>query len=90
MPERHGDRPFGDVPGLYVITVEGMLDAGWSARFGEMQILHIQGLPTPRTQLTGWLQDQGALHGILATLNGLAMPILSLERVRTAGSPDPG
>lgn len=80
----------GDVPGLYVITVEGHLDTEWSARLGEMQILPLHGTPTPRTQLTGWLQDQGALHGILATLSGLAIPIVSLERVRTAGPSVPG
>jgi hypothetical protein len=90
MPKRQDDVAMGDVPGLYVITVEGILDVEWSARFGEMQILLLQGPPAPRTQLTGWLQDQGALHGILATLNGLAIPILSLERVRTADTSDPG
>lgn len=86
MPARGQHVPAGEDSGLYVITVEGVLDPSWSSRFGEMQILPLPGDSSPQTRLTGWLQDQGALHGVLSTLNGLSLPIVTLERVRTAPS----
>lgn len=73
-----------DTPGLYVITIDGFLDPDWSDRVHSLQITHATGEGGPQTVLTGWLVDQGALHGVLATLNGLALPIVSLERIRTA------
>jgi hypothetical protein len=72
-----------DKPGLYVITVEGMLDPDWSDRLNGMQVSPVPGCGVPQTRLTGWLLDQGSLHGVLSTLNSLSMPILTLERVRT-------
>jgi hypothetical protein len=48
-----------------------------------MQVSPVPGCGAPQTRLTGWLLDQGSLHGVLSTLNSLSMPILTLERVRT-------
>lgn len=72
-----------DTPGLYVIIVEGILDPDWSERLSGMQISPVPGSALPRTRLTGWLRDQGSLHGVLSTLNSLALTIVTLERVRS-------
>jgi hypothetical protein len=72
-----------DTPGLYVITVDGTLDPDWSDRVSGMQISPVSGSDVPQTRLTGWLVDQGSLHGVLSILNSLAMPLVALERVRS-------
>jgi hypothetical protein len=72
-----------DAPGLYIITVEGTLDPDWADRVSGMQILPDAVSAVPQTRLTGWLRDQGALHGVLSILNSLALPLVSLERVRS-------
>jgi hypothetical protein len=84
MPHKSEIGSPSDVPGLYVITIEGVLDPDWSDRVNGLQISHVSESSVPRTRLTGWLADQSALHGVLATLNGLMLPIVSLERVRVA------
>lgn len=85
MPNQRHLAGHNDAPGLYVITVEGLLDPDWSERISGMQISPVPGSEVPQTRLTGWLQDQGSLHGVLSTLNSLAMPIVNLERVRSEG-----
>lgn len=83
MPNQWHPAGPGDTPGLYVITIEGALDPDWSERLSGMQISPMPGSVIPQTRLTGWLLDQGSLHGVLSTLNSLSMPIVTLERVRT-------
>jgi hypothetical protein len=83
MPDPRHFAGHTDTPGLYVITVEGALDPDWSERLSGMQISPVPGTVVPRTRLTGWLRDQGSLHGVLSTLNSLALPIVTLERVRS-------
>jgi hypothetical protein len=64
--------------GVYHIRVKGNLDENWSAWFDGFTI-------TPQahdeTLLTGPVADQGALHGLLAKIRDLALPLLSVERV---------
>jgi hypothetical protein len=67
-----------DQPAIYRIRVQGRLDAQWSDWFDG---LRIEAGPGDQTVLTGRVADQPALHGILAKLRNLALPLLLVERV---------
>ena len=58
----------------YEIHVEGMLDDCWSAWFDGMQITsHTDGV----TAIVGAVTDQAALHGLLAKVRDLGLPLIS-------------
>lgn len=65
---------------VYQIRVKGNLDPQWSDWFDGLAI-------TPQandeTLLAGPVTDQGALHGLLAKIRDLGLPLLSLERVES-------
>jgi hypothetical protein len=67
-----------DKQGVYQIRVKGTLDKKWSDWFHGFTI-------TPQangeTLLTGLVIDQCALHGLLAKICDLSLPLLSVERV---------
>jgi hypothetical protein len=67
-----------DKQGAYQIRVKGALDKKWSDWFHGFTI-------TPQangeTLLTGSVTDQCALHGLLAKICDLGLPLLSVERV---------
>jgi hypothetical protein len=66
-----------DKPGTYQIRVGGVLDEKWSDWFEGLTI-------TPQddeTLLTGPVRDQAALHGLLARVRDLGLPLLSVKRV---------
>ena len=63
----------------YRIAVEGCLDQTWSGRLGGMQIASSQQNDQESvTTLTGQVQDQADLIGVLNTLYQLRMNILSV------------
>jgi hypothetical protein len=63
---------------VYQIRVKGNLDREWSDWFDRFTI-------TPQandeTLLVGAVADQCALHGLLAKIRDLGLPLLSVERV---------
>jgi len=67
-----------DRQGIYQIRVKGNLDEKWSIWFDGFTI-------TPQandeTLLTGPVADQAALHGLLARIRDLGLPLLSIKRV---------
>jgi hypothetical protein len=67
-------------PSLYHIRVKGILDEKWSDWFGGFAI-------TPQaddeTLLAGPVADQAALHGLLAKIRDLGLPLLSVQRVES-------
>jgi hypothetical protein len=67
-----------DRQGTYRIIVKGTLDRKWSDWFDGFTI-------TPQandeTLLTGPVADQAALHGLLAKIRDLGLPLLSVKRV---------
>ena len=66
-------------PGLYEIRIKGHLDNRWAVWFEGLTItLEDNG----ETLLTGPVVDQAALHGLLRKVRDLAMPLLSVTRVR--------
>ena len=67
-----------DQPAIYRIRVQGNLDPQWSDWFDRFTI---DAEPGDRTLLTGRVADQPALHGILAKIRNLALPLLLVERM---------
>jgi hypothetical protein len=69
-----------DSPATYRIRVLGTLAPYWSERLGGMAITHAanaNGFAV--ATLTGRLVDQAALAGVLNTLYGLCLPLLTVE-----------
>jgi hypothetical protein len=79
-------------PGEYQIVVQGHLDDGLSYWFEGLTVRTGYGEDgTPITMLGGRFVDQAALHGVLATIRDLNLPLISLGPTRedTALEPDP-
>ena len=71
------------MPGIYQITVQGVLDPDWSERLGGMEIMTLlsQDGESYVTILTGELMDQADLLGVLNFLYNAGFPLLSLKRL---------
>jgi hypothetical protein len=65
-------------PVRYQITVEGGLDAGWSAWFDGMEV---SSDATGRTTIAGPVADQAALHGLLTKVRDLGLLLVAVHRV---------
>jgi hypothetical protein len=68
-----------DEPVVYQIQVKGEIDAGWSDWFDG---LTVSPQDDGTTLLTGPVRDQSALHGLLAKIRDLGLPLLSVKRVQ--------
>ena len=66
----------------YEIRVEGMLDEHWSAWFDGLQITSER---HGETVIAGPVTDQAALHGLLAKVRDLGLPLISVHRVGSEG-----
>ena len=67
-------------PARYQIKIQGQLTQGWSNWFDGMDVSveqHDEGSST--TNLTGIVADQPALHGILARIRDLGLPLLLVK-----------
>jgi hypothetical protein len=64
-------------PVHYEITVEGILDGRWSAWFDGLEV---SGDDLGRTTIAGPVADQAALHGLLAKVRDLGLPLLAVRR----------
>ena len=65
--------------GVYEIKVKGHLDEAWSSWFEDMAIT--TGFAedgTPVTTFTGQLIDQATLHGVLARIRDIHLPLISV------------
>jgi hypothetical protein len=63
----------------YRLTVEGVLGAGWSVWFDGLEVA---GDDRGRTTITGPVTDQAALHGLLAKIRDLGLPLVSVQRIQ--------
>ena len=63
---------------VYQIRVRGVIDSRWSDWFDS---LTIGPQADGTTLLTGPVRDQSALHGLLAKIRDLGLPLLSVKRV---------
>jgi hypothetical protein len=69
-----------DKPTRYQIKVRGGLDERWSDWFDDLTVVQNH----DETLLTGMLRDQAALHGLLARIRDLGLPLLLVEQIRDA------
>jgi hypothetical protein len=59
----------------YEIRVRGVLDPRWSGWFDGLQL---RSEPGDVTVIAGEVADQAALHGLLAKVRDLGLPLLSV------------
>jgi hypothetical protein len=62
-------------PVCYELRIEGHLDQHWSPWFGGLAITHDD---DGTTTLRGVVTDQSELHGLLAKVRDLGVPLLSV------------
>jgi hypothetical protein len=65
-------------PARYEIRVQGVLDSRWSAWFEGLQVTSDQ---AGQTTIAGPVTDQAALHGLLAKVRDLGLPLLEVRRL---------
>ena len=65
-------------PGLYTIRVKGRLGATALSAFPTM----VAELNDGDTVLTGYLEDQSAVFGVLAQIEALGLELLELRQIR--------
>ena len=73
------------MPTYYQITVQGHLDAHWSDWFDGLTIANG---PDGEAVLAGPIVDQAVLHGVLAKLRDLGLPLIAVQPL--AGAVDDG
>ncbi|MBN9099277.1 MULTISPECIES: hypothetical protein [unclassified Pseudonocardia] len=62
----------------YRLRVDGHLDDHWSAWFGDLALTRdLDGT----TSLSGAVQDQAALHGLLAKVRDMGLTLISVDAV---------
>ena len=72
-------------PGLYRVRIKGRLGPTALSAFPCMRCE----LKGSETVLTGWLEDQSALFGVVAQIEALGLELLELRQIR-ARPPSPG
>jgi hypothetical protein len=65
-------------PAFYQIRVSGRLDSHWSEWFDGLTITYSE---SGYTNITGLIQDQAALYGILTRIRDLGLPLLAVNLV---------
>ena len=63
---------------FYEIRVEGHIETSWSSWF---EALTICSEPDGSTLLSGTLEDQAALHGVLMKIRDLGLTLISVNRI---------
>lgn len=63
-------------PGLFQIRIRGQLDDAWTDWFSGMAIVLEE---DGHTLLTGLIEDQAALFGLLKRIRDLGMPLVSIH-----------
>jgi len=60
---------------IYTIRIKGHLDTKWSEWFEGLQIIH---QANGETMLVGEVVDQASLHGLLAKVRDLGLPLVAV------------
>jgi len=68
-------------PVWYRIKVKGILDKHWADWFEGMTITY----KGKETIIAGQVVDQSALHGLLARIRDLNLPLISVEQIESEG-----
>jgi hypothetical protein len=75
--------PTATGPATYEIRVAGHLDDHWAATLDDLTLVR---LDDGTTSLTGPVIDQAQLHGVLARIRDLGVPLLTLRTLDCAGT----
>jgi hypothetical protein len=67
------------VSAIYQIRLDAHIDQRWSDWFDGLTVTPTQ---CGQTLLTGPIRDQSQLHGLLAKVRDLALPLVSVTRVQ--------
>ncbi len=78
MSRPPGQAAPGEPPVHYEIRVPGVLDSRWSAWF---EGLAVSSDEHGQTLIAGPVADQAALHGLLAKVRDLGLPLLAVRRL---------
>ena len=70
----------------YDIRVAGHLDDHWARTLGDLTLVRLH---DGTTSLTGPVIDQAHLHGVLARVRDLGVPLLALRTLERAGADPP-
>ena len=62
---------------IYTLLVKDRLDEHWAEWFEGLSLSNVEG----GTQISGYLPDQAALHGVLAKIRDLNLTLLSVSAV---------
>jgi hypothetical protein len=65
-------------PARYELRVQGVLEPHWSAWFEGLRLTSDE---PGQTTIAGPVVDQAALHGLLAKIRDLGLPLLSVRRL---------
>ena len=68
----------------YSIRVRGHLDQSWSAWFDDLAITNEA---NGEAVLTGPVVDQAALHGLLAKVRDLGLPLIAVQHIAGDNAP---
>jgi len=71
-----------DEPSSYQIRLKGHLGPQWAAYFDGFTLTNSE---NGEALLTGVIKDQAALHGVLAKIRDLGLPLLSVNRLASGG-----
>ena len=74
------DREF-EKPYVYQIKVKGRLGPEWSGWFEDFRI---SSQHNDETLITGQIEDQSALHGLLGKIASLGLPLMSVTRLESS------
>ena len=69
---------------VYEIRVASHLDDHWAATLDNLTLVR---LDDGTTSLTGPVNDQAQLHGVLARIRDLGVPLLTLRTVEPSSAP---
>jgi hypothetical protein len=72
------------LPTHYQITIKGHLDSHWASWFDGMTIANE---PAGTAVLTGRITDQAALHGLLAKIRDLGLPLVAVQPIAPDSPP---
>jgi hypothetical protein len=68
----------GEKVSVYEIRVRGHLGGCWSEWFGGLEITNLE---NGEALLSGEIMDQAALHGVLARVRDLGLPLVAVNSV---------
>jgi hypothetical protein len=71
-----------DASAFYEIRVKGHISDSWSSWFEGLTLRHEQ---SGETVLSGPLADEAALHGVLAKIRDLGLPLVEMKRSEQRG-----